>query len=185
MDTLVLSHAYEPIARVGWEKAITLLWGGKVEVIEEYEDRTVRSVTLVLKVPSIIRFLRKVRDRKRAVKFSRENVLARDRGSCQYCGRRVTRAEATYDHVTPRSQGGPTRWENVVICCVPCNQRKGGRTPEQAGMKLRSVPVKPRSVPDTLRLTFLLDENAPPSWRQFARDFHYWRDELEDEPADG
>jgi len=61
MDTLVLSHAYVPVARVGWKRALTLLFEGKVEVIEEYEDRTVRSVTLEFKVPSIIRFLWKIR----------------------------------------------------------------------------------------------------------------------------
>ncbi len=179
MDTLVLSHAYEPVARVGWQRAICLLWEGKVEVIEQYEDRTVRSVTLEIKVPSIIRFLRRIRDHKRAVKFSRENVYARDHGRCQYCGRRLARPEATYDHVLPCSRGGQTRWENVVICCVPCNQRKGGRTPEEAGMQLRSIPVKPKSLPEALRLTFLFDKNAPPSWRQFAQSFHYWQDELE------
>src|SRR5512147_2680397 len=102
MDTLVLSHAFEPVARVAWQKAITLLFEGKVEVIEEYQDRTVRSVTLELKVPSIIRFLRKIRLRRRAVRFSRENVFARDGGACQYCGRRLRRAEATWDHVVPR-----------------------------------------------------------------------------------
>ena len=162
MDTLVLSHAYEPVARVGWQRAICLLWEGKVEVIEQYEDRTVRSV-----------------NRKRAVRFSRENVYARDHGRCQYCGRPLARPEATYDHVVPCSRGGQTRWENVVICCVPCNQRKGGRTPEEAGMQLRSIPVKPKSLPEALRLTFLFDKDAPPSWRQFAQSFHYWLDELE------
>jgi 5-methylcytosine-specific restriction endonuclease McrA len=179
MDTLVLSHAYVPVARVAWRRAVTLLFEGKVEVIEEYESRVVRSVTLELKVPSIIRFLRKIRARKRAVKFSRENVYARDKGTCQYCRTRVPRAEATYDHVTPRSQGGPTTWENVVICCVPCNQRKGGRTPAQAGMRLLSEPVKPRSLPEAIRLTFLFDGTAPPSWRQFFASYAYWNGELE------
>jgi 5-methylcytosine-specific restriction endonuclease McrA len=179
MDTLVLSHAYVPVARVAWQRAVTLLFEGKVEVIEEYENRVVRSVTLEFKVPSIIRFLRKIRDRKRAVKFSRENVYARDKGACQYCGARVPRAEATYDHVTPRSHGGQTTWENVVICCVPCNQRKGGRTPAQAGMRLLSHPVKPKTLPDTIRLTFLLDKSAPPSWRQFFASYAYWNGELE------
>ena len=181
MDTLVLSHAYVPVARVVWQRAVTLLWEGKVEVIEEYENRVVRSVTLEFKVPSVIRFLRKIRDRKRAVKFSRENVYARDKGCCQYCSSRVPRAEATYDHVTPRSQGGQTTWENVVIACTPCNQRKGGRTPGQAGMHLRVQPVKPKSLPDTLRLTFLFDKNAPPSWRQFFASYHYWQGELEND----
>jgi 5-methylcytosine-specific restriction endonuclease McrA len=181
MDTLVLSHAYVPVARVGWQRAITLLWEGKVEVIEEYENRTVRSVTLEIKVPSIIRFLKKIRDRKRAVKFSRENVYSRDKGTCQYCGHKVPRPEATYDHVIPRSQGGQTKWENVAICCIPCNQKKGGRTPAQAGMHLLSTPVKPKFLPDTLRLTFLLHKDAPPSWRQFFDSYQYWQGELEND----
>lgn len=179
MDTLVLSHAFEPVARVGWQRAITLLFEGKVEVLEEYEDRTVRSVSLELKVPSIIRFLRKVRVRRRGVKFSRENVYARDGGACQYCGRKLTHREATYDHVVPRSQGGPTGWKNVVIACTPCNQRKGGRTPAQAGMQLRSVPDTPTRLPDVIRLTFRLDEGAPASWKHWLRTYRYWNDELE------
>ncbi len=179
MDTLVLSHAYVPVARVAWQRAVTLLFEGKVEVIEEYENRVVRSVTLEFKVPSIIRFLRKIRNRKPAVKFSRQNVYARDKGTCQYCRTRVPRAEATYDHVTPRSQGGPTTWENVVICCVPCNQRKGGRTPAQAAMRLLSQPVKPTSLPEAIRLTFLFDKSTPPSWRQFFASYAYWNGELE------
>lgn len=179
MDTLVLSHAFEPVARVAWQRAVTLLFEGKVEVIEEYQDRTVRSVTLELKVPSIIRFLRKIRMRRRAVRFSRENVFARDGGACQYCGRRLRRAEATWDHVVPRSQGGPTTWENVVLACVACNQRKGGRTPAQAGMRLRSTPVRPTRLPDVIRMTFRFDDGAPESWRHWLRSWSYWNGELE------
>jgi 5-methylcytosine-specific restriction endonuclease McrA len=179
MDTLVLSSAYLPVARVTWQRAITLIWQGKVEVIEEYQDRLVRSVTLEMKVPSIIRFLRHFQRRRRAVKFSRENVFSRDKGRCQYCGHQVPRPEATFDHVLPRSQGGATNWENVVVACSPCNGRKGGRTPEQARMHLRAVPAKPAWLPDTLRLTFLFQKDAPPSWRQFFRDLDYWQGELE------
>lgn len=180
MDTLVLSHAYEPVARIGWQRAITLLWKGEVEVVEEYQDRRIRSVTLEVPVPSIIRFIRKVRRRAGIrVRFSRENVYARDHGSCQYCGRRVTRGEATYDHVRPRRAGGPTNWTNVVISCLPCNQKKGGRTPEEAGMKLLSVPVQPASLPESRRVAFLLDANSPPSWRAWLRDMGYWHVELE------
>lgn len=183
MDTLVLSQAFEPVARVTWQRAITLLFAGKVEVLEEYEDRTVRSITLELKVPSIVRFLRGVRARRQAVKFSRENVYARDGGRCQYCGARVARAESTYDHVVPRAQGGRTGWDNIVIACVPCNQRKGGRTPAQAGMKLRSVPVKPARLPDAVRFTFVLAKDAPPSWRQWVQSWRYWNAALEEEDA--
>lgn len=179
MDTLVLSHAFEPVARVPWQRAITLLFEGKVEVIEEYENRTVRSITLELKVPSIIRFLKRIRERKRAIKFSRENVYTRDHGTCQYCGHRVPRVDSTYDHVVPRSQGGQTTWENVVICCTPCNQRKGGRTPAQAGMRLLSTPVKPKSLPNTLRLTFVSGKDVPESWKNWLATYKYWNSELE------
>lgn len=179
MDTLVLSHAYAPVARVTWQRAMALLFDKKVEVVEEYEDWKVRSVTLEFKVPSIIRFLKKIRDRKRAIKFSRENVYQRDHGTCQYCAKKVTHSQATYDHVVPRSQNGQTRWENVVICCTPCNQKKGGRTPEQAGMKLLSIPVKPKSLPDTIRLTFLVGAKVPESWKAFLQSYSYWNTELE------
>jgi len=179
METLVLSQAYEPVARVPWQRAITLLWEGKVEVVEEYEDQWVRSVTLEIKVPSIIRFLKYIRGNKRAVKFSRENVYARDKGRCQYCNQTVSRPNATYDHVTPRGQGGRTCWENVVISCYPCNQKKACRTPQQAGMKLLSIPVKPKKLTDTMRFTFSFHKDTPASWRQWLRDVNYWNGELE------
>lgn len=178
MDTLVLSHAWEPVSRIPWQRAITLLWEEKVEVIEEYEDRYVRSVTLEFKVPSIIRFLRKIRDRKRAIKFSRHNIHVRDHGKCQYCGAKTSLSDFTYDHVIPRAQGGKTDWTNVVVCCTPCNQRKGGRTPEQARMKLLAEPIKPKSLPDTIRLTLTLTKDIPESWRNFIASYHHWNDEL-------
>src|SRR5208282_6273340 len=106
METLVLSTGYEPVARVPWQRAIHLLFLGKVEIVEEYDDRLVRSVTVSLNMPSVIRFLRAVRGRKRAIKFSRENVYARDKGRCQYCGHTVPRTDFTYDHVIPRRLNG-------------------------------------------------------------------------------
>jgi len=181
METLVLNVSYEPVARVSWQRAITLLWEGKVEVVEEYEDRHVRSVTLEFRVPSVIRFLRTIRGKKRAIKFSRENVYARDKGRCQYCAQTVPRHEFTYDHVTPRRLNGQTRWENVVVCCTPCNQKKGGRTPEEAGMRLVAHPVRPRTLPDVLKLTFTWQKGMPISWRNWLRDVAYWHGELENE----
>src|SRR5689334_23275302 len=100
METLVLSSAYEPVARISWQRAMVLLFGGKVEVLEEYEDRDIRSVTYHVKMPSVIRFVRALRKRGKGVKFSRENVYARDNGKCQYCGQKIPRHEGTYDHVT-------------------------------------------------------------------------------------
>jgi 5-methylcytosine-specific restriction endonuclease McrA len=180
MDTLVLSQGYEPVARVSWQRAVTLLFAGKVEVVEEYSDKLVRSVTLAIQMPSIVRFLRGIKRRRPAIKFSRENVYARDLGRCQYCAQNVSRADATYDHVVPRAQGGCTSWDNVVIACVRCNQQKGGRTPAQAHMQLRSQPRKPDKLPPTVRITLTFGQGMPETWKQFFRDYAYWNSVLDD-----
>ena len=109
-DVLVLSKTWEPYDRVSWQRAFVLLCGGedgskKVEVLE-YDDRTVRSGSLKeWRVPSVIRFLEAITPEIRRVKFSRENIYARDGGLCQYCGRRVAPGEFEYEHVIPRAKG--------------------------------------------------------------------------------
>ena len=180
METLVLDIRYLPVARVSWQRAITLLWEGKVEVVEEYQDKTVRSVTLEFRVPAVIRFLRAIRGKRSGVKFNRENVYTRDKGKCQYCSRSVPRHDFTYDHVVPKAQGGHTAWENVVVSCMPCNQRKGGRTPGQAGLKLVQAPAKPKSLPDVVRLTFTWRKGMPEPWKQWLQSVAYWNTELQD-----
>src|SRR5262249_46791938 len=162
--------AYEPVDRISWQRAIALWWADKVEILEEYEDRHIRSVTFAMRMPSVVRFLNAFRNKKRSVKFSRENVYTRDKGACQYCGKKVRRMEESYDQVVPRTLGGETGWDNVVIACVPCNQKKGGRTPQQAGMKLYAQPVKPKSLPPTLRLTLAYAKGMPLSWKQYLLD---------------
>lgn len=178
METLVLDQGYLPVARVHWQRAVTLLFMGKVEVVDQYEDKEIRAITFSMKMPSVVRFIRGIRSKKKAVKFSRENVYTRDRGRCQYCERTVSRHEATYDHVVSRAAGGKTEWTNIVICCYDCNQRKASRTPERAGMKLRTEPVRPKTLPD-VRFTVVWRKGDPESWKSFIRDFAYWNSELE------
>ena len=179
METLILSAAWEPMEIVSWQRAMTLVFMNKVEIVEEYEDKAIRTVSIELKMPSVVRFVRTLKNRKRAIKFSRQNVWARDKGRCQYCGIKTPRHLATYDHVLPRAQGGLTRWENVVIACVTCNQKKGNRTPEQARMKLLSVPVKPASLPGGAGMTVTYMKGMPLAWSQFCVDASYWYGELE------
>jgi 5-methylcytosine-specific restriction endonuclease McrA len=100
-----------------------------------------------LVVPRVIRVLTFAKLPKQEVKFNRRNLFARDHNSCQYCGKRFSSSELTLDHVIPRSHNGTTCWENIVCACVKCNVRKGGRTPDQAHMKLVRPPVKPRRNP--------------------------------------
>jgi 5-methylcytosine-specific restriction endonuclease McrA len=169
--TLLLSQGFEPIKVISWQRAITLLFLGKVEVIEEY-DHDVRSVSLVIKIPAVVRLLRAFRRHAKPVKFSRVNIYARDHYKCQYCGRRASISELTYDHVTPRSQGGRTEWTNIVTACYECNRRKGGRTPREAGMQLLAQPVQPNWVPAvTIRISM---RSIPEAWR----DYLYWTGDL-------
>lgn len=177
MQTLVLDVGYQPVARVRWERAMLWILARAVEVIDEYPDRHIRTPNWRVRMPSIVRLL-KATPRPRGIKFSRQNVYARDRGRCQYCGHGVRRDEFTYDHVIPRVLGGRTAWDNIVVACMPCNQRKAGRTPRQAGMHLRSTPARPKSLPNVVPgLQF--SREMPESWRSWLRNAVYWDGELE------
>src|SRR4029078_3778299 len=127
--------SYEPLKVIAWQKAITMAFCGKVEVIEEY-DQDIRSVSLIIKAPSVVRLLRYIKVTRRKPPLCKANLLARDNYECQYCNVRLTTHESTLDHVVPRSHGDTTTWTNVVTCCKHCNRRKGGRTPEEARMPL-------------------------------------------------
>lgn len=181
MDTLVLSAAYEPMAQVRWERAMTLWAMGKVEVVEEYEDRVIRTVRIEYQMPCIVRHFKALRNHKAGIKFSRNNVYLRDKGRCQYCTKPIPRHQATYDHVIPRSKGGRTTWENVVIACVSCNQDKADMTPKQARMHLMKKPIKPDYMPAAMGITYR--KGMPESWAQYLKDWGYWNGELENENA--
>jgi 5-methylcytosine-specific restriction endonuclease McrA len=98
-------------------------------------------------VPRVIVLTHFDRVPRRQVRFSRTHIFRRDRYTCQYCELTPPRSQLNLDHVVPRAQGGLTTWENVVCSCVPCNRKKGGRTPEQAGVRLRRRPRRPRWTP--------------------------------------
>ncbi len=165
METVLLLNAsYEPLRVINWKRALTLLFSGKVEVLEEYE-REVHSVSLTIRMPSVIRLHALIRVRTRGVKFSRQNIYARDKYECQYCRRRLSSSELTYDHVIPRSLGGATDWDNIVTCCIPCNRRKGGKLLEHSGFQLKLPPKKPAWSP-YVSLTVGL-HNPPESWRNY------------------
>lgn len=173
METLVLDVSYLPVARVPWETAIVWVLDKVVDIVEHYPDKHIRTVSWTVDMPSVVRFVKPF-NRRKAIKFSRHNIYLRDKGRCQYCSNFVSRNSFTYEHVVPKAQGGRTTWENVVVACVSCNQRKGGRTPEQAKMRLLSKPVKPKSLPDHARFTLTYQPGMPQSWKDWLRDSVYW-----------
>ena len=108
------------------------------------------------------------------VRFSRRNIFERDKNTCQYCGKKFARPELTIDHVVPRSKGGYDSWTNLVLACVKCNVKKGGRTPREAGMPLIRKPLKPHWLP---KLGARMPTSRISSWQRFL-DTAYWDAEL-------
>jgi 5-methylcytosine-specific restriction endonuclease McrA len=118
-----------------------------------------------MRMPSVIRLLEYRRIPHQARALSRKNILMRDRYTCQYCQRSAPQVELTLDHVVPRSRAGETTWENLVACCHACNNKKGSRTPEEAGMKLARTP-RPFSLHTSRHLMRLLGKSDD-QWRKY------------------
>jgi 5-methylcytosine-specific restriction endonuclease McrA len=148
---LALNASYEPLTMVHPRRAVRLVLDGKAEVLEVDGDRRFRSEKRELPCPTVIRLVRFVHV---PYRFRRQVtntfLFARDDYSCQYCGKHRSelrgREFLTRDHILPTSRGGKNTWDNVVTSCSPCNNRKGNHTPEEAGLKLLSVPREPNYV---------------------------------------
>jgi 5-methylcytosine-specific restriction endonuclease McrA len=134
----------------------------------------VRTVRFDLAVPRIVRVLTFSKLPRHDVKLNRRNIFARDNNSCQYCGKRFSSSQLSIDHIIPRSRGGTSSWENLVCACVRCNVKKGGRTPEEANLRLVKPAVKPRRNPV---VSIKLSDKRYASWKQFL-DAAYWDVEL-------
>jgi 5-methylcytosine-specific restriction endonuclease McrA len=161
---LVLNASYEPINICAARRALVLVLKG-VASAEELTNHSIHSSKKAVKLPSVIRLLeyRRIPHQTRAL--SRKNILMRDRYTCQYCHKTLPSAEMTLDHVIPRSRSGESTWENLVACCHRCNNKKGNRTPEEAGMRLARQP-RPFSLHTSRHLMRLLGK-ADDQWRKY------------------
>ena len=163
--TLMLTPWMAPYKVISWERAIVLSFLGKVEVLEEY-DIDVPAVSITLRTPAVVRLTRARVLIQNKVRFSRTNVFLRDGFRCQYCSEKRPMNELNYDHVLPRFRGGRTVWENIVTSCYACNDRKGSRTPAEAGMTLLRQPSKPKSLP--LPPVIRPGSIVPEVWRDYC-----------------
>jgi 5-methylcytosine-specific restriction endonuclease McrA len=160
-SVLVLNRNYQPVHVTSVRRAFVLLYLGAARVIDQQyrtfdfeswsalaatatDKDVVHTASRVIRVPRVILLQLYDRMPSTKVRFSRLNIYARDDNTCQYCGRKLPRSHLNLDHVVPRALGGRTTWENVVCCCVPCNLKKGPRTPEQASMRLLHTPERPK-----------------------------------------
>ena len=188
-SVLVLNRGFAALTLTDVRRCFTLLYKGHVRAVlpdyttyawEEWRDVPVQTgddfittPSMTLRVPRVIQLLSCERPPRHDVKFSRHNIYVRDGNRCQYCGKRFPTSELSLDHVVPLSRGGPSTWENVVCACLPCNVRKGNKLLDEAGLKLRRMPVKPKASP----LGLLSPQRIHPSWRNFL-DVVYWNVEL-------
>ena len=143
MKTLKLDSTYRPVGVIDCLDALVLCIVGKATAVEEYEDE-ISSPSVTFKIPSVIVLKNVVKFISRSIRATRNNIIWRDKNTCQYCGYVGTSSNLTLDHVLPKSRGGDNSWLNLVTCCKKCNQKKRDRTPEEADMKLLNKPVKPK-----------------------------------------
>ena len=174
-NVLVLNRNYYAIRVITARRAFSLLSQMREHFPAGGDGDYVRTVSFWIRVPRIIRLLFYDRLPRRTVKFNRRNIFARDGTRCQYCGRRFPTSELSLDHVVPRHRGGGATWENIVCACTECNVRKGGRLPEEAGMRLVRRPEKPTRPP---LMHVRVGNPKYRSWRFFV-DEMYWSVELE------
>ncbi len=193
-SVLVLNRLYVAIHVIGVRRAFSLLCREIAEVVhaedgkfatydfeswratcepraaakQPHED-WIRAVHFEIEVPRVIRLLEYDRMPSRSLRLNRHTVFARDEHRCQYCGRRFPAGQLSVDHVIPRSRGGSTAWENVVCACLGCNMKKGGRTPQEAHMKLVARPLRPKRSPI---LTLKLRNPKYASWRTWLEGAH-------------
>lgn len=190
---LVLNKSYFPVHVTSVRRALSLLYQGIAKAVDQqyrtfdFENWSVLSASLqgdtislvdrVIRVPRVILLVAYDRVPKRQVRFSRFNVFSRDNNTCQYCGEKFPRSELNLDHVIPRSRDGLSTWENVVCSCFTCNRVKGGRLPEEAGMRLIQKPLRPEWTPFMLE-TFSFKRYH--EWRPYLNlvDAAYWNTEL-------
>lgn len=192
---LVLNRNYMPVNTVTVRRAFCMLLAGIAKAIDNnyctfdfkswselsasVHDETIGLVGKMVRVPRVILLATYDRFPSRCVRLSRINIMLRDNHKCQYCGKTLKRSQLSLDHVIPRSRGGTTTWENVITSCFTCNRKKGGNTPEEAGMKLLSKPQRPRWTP----LGSFLSGRIYEEWKDFISvvDFSYWHVELDRE----
>lgn len=178
---LVLNADYSPLTIISWKKA--LLWSYKyeyghklsIEIIDFYKDDYILGTNnKKYPIPAIAKRSQYSRTHNQKIKFSRKNLFIRDNYTCQYCGSKLDGSNLTYDHVIPKSMWyddnhSPTSWTNIVTACVSCNRKKGNKTPKQANMPLKNLPVMPQKNPKYLPIVSYLVKikDIPDEWKVY------------------
>lgn len=159
---LLLNASWEPMKIISMHRAVILIVEDKAEVIESKEGRVIRSPSITIPVPSVIRLNKYVYvpTKKKNIPISRRAILNRDNRECAYCGREAD----TIDHIHPRSKGGKHEWTNVIAACRKCNSKKGSKLLKDIGWKLRFEPIDP------LDKRWAVSGISDPAWHNYIKE---------------
>ena len=165
-QALLVDRNYMALSIISWQKAIKLIVKGKAEAIETKSKIVIKGILGAVKIPTILRLVIDIpwRAHKSRMRFTRRNVMVRDDYRCQYCNKKLGKTNGTIDHVIPKIQSGQTTYNNCVACCKECNHYKSGRTPEEAGMRLITMPTRPSFL---ILYKHYLNENSPEEWSDY------------------
>ena len=144
MKALKLDATYRPVEVIDAIEALILCIVGKAKAVETY-TKEICSPSKSFKLPAVIVLTKAIRYSFGGIVCNRQNVIWRDNNKCQYCSKVFPTEKLTVDHVMPKSRGGEKSWTNLVAACKKCNQKKGDKTPEEAGMKLIKKPYRPKT----------------------------------------
>lgn len=174
-----LSLVFQGCARIVSEDYVVYdfdSWRDLSDHVERHGNQFIATPNFRILVPEVILLTGFAKMPPRTVKFNRRNIYLRDNYTCQYCGVRPAKEELTIDHIIPRSRGGKSTWENIVLACQSCNAKKGNRLLQDTPMKLLKQPKRPHWL-STLRHTLRGPER--PIWQKFV-DQAYWEVPLEE-----
>ncbi|MCF6220130.1 MAG: HNH endonuclease [Robiginitomaculum sp.] len=162
--------SYYPLSLWSWQDAVKAVFLDRVSIVDQYSQE-VHSANMSMPLPSVVA-LKDFVSQNRSPAFTRFNLFLRDGFACVYCG---SGQELTFDHVHPRRLGGKTSWDNIVAACTKCNLKKGGRTPNEAGMALNRAPTQP-----SIYELQAQGRRFPPGYLHKSwMDYLYWDLELE------
>ncbi len=134
---------------------------GKAELVSKSNSKILHSVSKEFPLPTVVRLGKYVHLPYKDILLTRKNILRRDKHKCAYCGRGDL--PLTVDHILPKARGGGDTWDNLVAACLPCNNRKGDRTPAEANIKLLVKPYHPSFIMFLANSVSRLDD----TWKPF------------------
>jgi len=195
-DVLILNRNFYAIQITSWQRALSLLYIDHASVVDnDYKTYSfsdwkelsqmvgstpsgfVTTPNFKIAIPDVIALKFYDKLPLSEVKFTRRNIYEHFGYKCCYCGSKFETNNLNLDHVIPKSKGGKTNWENIVTSCIPCNLKKSNHLPSEAGMKLLTIPSKPKWR-GPIAIAFNSPIKIKISWQKFI-DNAYWNTELE------